>query len=81
MSASQARKGIRDDFTPLARLAHPARADEMSSTVSILCRLSKIPGFISVDSQAQYYGRGVECGLTNWGSIGAIEQFQEKTRS
>ena len=59
-------------------LANPARADEYVRHLrsNTLPRLSKIPGFISASILRRNMAQGTEfLVVTNWESIGAIEQF------
>ena len=59
-------------------LAHPARADEYVHHLhsDTLPKLSKIPDFISASILRRNMTQGVEfLVVTNWESIGAIEQF------
>ena len=59
-------------------LANPARADEYVQHLrsDTLPKLSNIPGFISASILRRNITQGVEfLVVTNWESIGAIEQF------
>ena len=62
-------------------LAHAAHADEYVQHLrsDTLPKLSKIPGFISASILRRNMTQGVEfVVVTNWESIGAIEQFSGK---
>lgn len=59
-------------------LAHPARADEYVQHLrsDTFPKLSNIPGFIGASILKRNMTQGVEfLVVTNWESIGAIEQF------